>query len=342
MRKPEFIDKDKLRLLLPSQAEFGITPVDLMYMGTQGENGEDTHCTAVYLCTSFSGTPKADGKEMHGALFLSPDTLDEQFGDNLFPPFAASLKMPKPAQIMQTLSMDISDGCGIIKNDDFNESDHPRDENGQFSDGTSKGKKSKKKAKKKSSSDKPNSKEQKTEQESIEIESDPVTPRMNLIQPGTVKKELERTLSGQGQNISESTSSEQDPSTGETRNSHGVSPSGRNHFEVRGFASIQKRNNHWFGDDEKHVKRREAYAKDGITTVEQFGDRALELVESPVGGSVIGHADGHGNVIRYDRDKNDFVKGNPQKGIYTMFKPENGEEYYKEKLKEDLLHGGET
>lgn len=88
-----------------------------MYMGTQGENGENTHCTAVYLCTSFSGAPKADGKEMHGALFLPPDTLDEQFGDNLFPPFAASLKMPKSAQIMQTLSMDISDGCGIIKED---------------------------------------------------------------------------------------------------------------------------------------------------------------------------------------------------------------------------------
>lgn len=117
MRKPEFIDKDKLRLLLPSQAEFGITPVDLMYMGTQGENGENTHCTAVFLCTTFSGTPKADGKEMHGAFFLSPEKLDEQFGDHLFPPFADSLKMSKSAQIMQTLSMDISDGCGIMKED---------------------------------------------------------------------------------------------------------------------------------------------------------------------------------------------------------------------------------
>ncbi|MGN0636057.1 MAG: polymorphic toxin type 50 domain-containing protein [Acutalibacteraceae bacterium] len=74
-----------------------------------------SHCTAVYLCTSFSGTPKADGKEMYGALFLSPDTLDEQFGDDLFPPFADSLKMLKSAQIMQTLSMNFSDGGGIIK-----------------------------------------------------------------------------------------------------------------------------------------------------------------------------------------------------------------------------------
>ena len=311
-------------------------------MGTQGENGKDTHCTAVYLCTSFSGTPKADGQEMHGALFLPPDTLDEQFGDNLFPPFADSLKMSKSTQIMQTLSMDISGGCGIIKNDDFKESDHPRDESGKFSDDTSKGKKPKKNDKKKSSSDKPNGKEKKTEQESIEIESDPVAPRMNLIQPGTVKKELERTLSGQAQNNSESTSSEQDPSTEETSNSHSVSPSGSNHFEVRGFASIQKRNNHWFGNDEKHVKRREDYAKDGITTVEQYGDRALELVESPVGGSVIGHADGHGNVIRYDRDKNDYVKGNPKKGIRTMYKPDDKEQYYEEQLKEDINHGGST
>jgi 8-oxo-dGTP pyrophosphatase MutT (NUDIX family) len=108
-----------------TQEEFGITPVDLMYMGTQGENGENTHCTAVFLCTTFSGTPKADGKEMHGAFFLSPEKLDEQFGDNLFPPFADSLKMPKPAQIMQTLSMDISDGCGIMKNDEGRDDDGP-------------------------------------------------------------------------------------------------------------------------------------------------------------------------------------------------------------------------
>ena len=108
-----------------TQEEFGIAPVDLMYMGTQGENGENTHCTAVYLCTSFSGTPKADGKEMHGALFLPPDTLDEQFGDNLFPPFADSLKMPKSAQIMQTISMDISDGCGIMDKDEGREDDGP-------------------------------------------------------------------------------------------------------------------------------------------------------------------------------------------------------------------------
>lgn len=100
-----------------TQEEFGITPVDLMYMGTQGENGENMHCTAVFLCTTFSGTPKADGKEMHGAFFLSPEKLDEQFGDHLFPPFADSLKMPKSAQIMQTLSMDIPVGCGIIKGD---------------------------------------------------------------------------------------------------------------------------------------------------------------------------------------------------------------------------------
>ena len=63
-------------------------------------------------------------------MFLPPDTLDEQFGDNLFPPFADSLKMPKSAQIMQTFSMDISDGCGIMKEDMAE--NQPRDEEGQF------------------------------------------------------------------------------------------------------------------------------------------------------------------------------------------------------------------
>ena len=117
-----------------------------------------------------------------------------------------------------------------------------------------------------------------------------------------------------------------------------ASPSGRNKFSVRGFRSKQALNNHW----QNGRTHRDEYAADGITTKEQYQARALELAESPVGGDIRGHMDKQGAIIRYDRAKNDFVKGHPQKGIYTMYKPTDGEFYYNQKREEDLKHGGQT
>ena len=68
--------------------------------------------------------------------------------------------------------------------------------------------------------------------------------------------------------------------------------------------------------------------------------RALALCESAVGGNILGHADKNGFVIRYDRKTNDFAKGHPLKGVSTMFKPTQGETYYKEQRERDLEHGG--
>lgn len=70
--------------------------------------------------------------------------------------------------------------------------------------------------------------------------------------------------------------------------------------------------------------------------------KALALCESAVGGDILGHADRNGFVIRYDRKTNDFAKGHPLKGVLTMFKPEQGETYYKRQRKEDLEHGGKA
>ena len=115
-----------------------------------------------------------------------------------------------------------------------------------------------------------------------------------------------------------------------------LSPTGANSFEVKGFVNKQKLNNHW----QNGRTHRKEYEKDGITTKEAYEKRAVELIESPVGGKIMGHIDKDGHIIRYDEKTNDFVKGSPKKGIFTMFKPTEGKAYYDNKRKEDLKHGG--
>ena len=68
--------------------------------------------------------------------------------------------------------------------------------------------------------------------------------------------------------------------------------------------------------------------------------RALSLIEAPVSDTVLVHIDKNGIIIRYDTKANDFVKGRPQKGIFTMYKPDAGIAYYLEQKKEDLKNGG--
>lgn len=114
-----------------------------------------------------------------------------------------------------------------------------------------------------------------------------------------------------------------------------VSPGGVNRFAVPDFPSKQKRKNHW----NKHKKE---YIAEGIDTEEKFLNRTRELLESPVGGNVYGHANKEGQVIRYDAKRNDFGKGNPAKGFFTMFKPDEGKAYYDRMRKEDLANGGQA
>lgn len=109
-----------------------------------------------------------------------------------------------------------------------------------------------------------------------------------------------------------------------------TSPTGANKFEVKGFKNKQALNNHW----KDHGNQYPEFTK------KQYETRALALVESPVSDSVLGHIDGNGIVVRYDKKTNDFVKGRPSRGIYTMFKPDEGLKYYLERKREDIEHGG--
>lgn len=113
-----------------------------------------------------------------------------------------------------------------------------------------------------------------------------------------------------------------------------ISSTGVNRFKVRGFANKQKLNNHW-KNGRTHQEEYPGW------TMEQYEKRSVELVEKPVGGNIVGHKDKDGQVIRYDKNTNDFVKGHPNKGVRTMFKPVDGEAYYKKQRELDIEHGGE-
>lgn len=101
---------------------------------------------------------------------------------------------------------------------------------------------------------------------------------------------------------------------------------GANEFKVKGFASKQNLNNHW----QNGRTHKEEYIKDGIVTKEQYAARAVELIQMPCGNGILGYKTREGKLCRYDINKNDYVTGKPNKGIYTMFKPEEGLKYYEE------------
>lgn len=98
------------------------------------------------------------------------------------------------------------------------------------------------------------------------------------------------------------------------------SSKGENIF-TRGFS---KRNldRHWEGGTSDHSEQYPDLDKEG------YSQRALDLVQMAVGGNIEGYANENGQVVRYDKESNDFVKGRPDEGIATMFKPTDGIEYY--------------
>lgn len=106
---------------------------------------------------------------------------------------------------------------------------------------------------------------------------------------------------------------------GKLQSSAKVSATGANKFD-KGF-SEDNLSAHWDGAH-SHAKE---YPK---LTKEEYAQRALDLVQSPVGGNIDGYKNARGQVVRYDKSSNDFVAGKPDLGIATMFKPSAGERYF--------------
>lgn len=121
-----------------TQEEFGITPKDLMPVAFLSDLKPPYCPSHVFLCTDFDGSIRCADGEMISPGFITAEKVAElstQNPERLFPPFAQSI-----TALFDVLSSNpglTSDAQNAKMKDrmDFNEADHPRDENGQFAEG---------------------------------------------------------------------------------------------------------------------------------------------------------------------------------------------------------------
>lgn len=121
-----------------TQEEFGITPKDLMPVAFLSDLKPPYCPSHVFLCTDFDGSIRCTDGEMTSPGFITAEKVAElstQNPERLFPPFAQSI-----ITLLDVLSSNpglTSDAQNAKMKDrmDFNEADHPRDENGQFAEG---------------------------------------------------------------------------------------------------------------------------------------------------------------------------------------------------------------
>lgn len=125
-----------------TQEEFGITPKDLMPVAFLSDLKPPYCPSHVFLCTDFDGSIRCADGEMASPGFITAEKVAElstQNPERLFPPFAQSI-----TALLDVLSSNpglTSDAQNAKMKDrmDFNEADHPRDENGQFAEGEGSG-----------------------------------------------------------------------------------------------------------------------------------------------------------------------------------------------------------
>ncbi|WP_304965608.1 anti-CBASS protein Acb1 family protein [uncultured Oscillibacter sp.] len=80
--------------LRETQEEFGITPTELIHIGSTSGVAKPYLPSEIYLCTEYNGAPKADGNEMAFAQFMEPAKVLSLIDAGVaFPPFAESVKL---------------------------------------------------------------------------------------------------------------------------------------------------------------------------------------------------------------------------------------------------------
>ena len=80
--------------LRETQEEFGITPTELIHIGSTSGVAKPYLPSEIYLCTEYDGAPKADGDEMEFAQFTEPAKVMNLIEASVaFPPFAESMKL---------------------------------------------------------------------------------------------------------------------------------------------------------------------------------------------------------------------------------------------------------
>ena len=120
-----------------TREEFGITPKDLMPVAFLSDLKPPYCPSHVFLCTDFDGSIQCTDGEMTSPGFITAEKVAELFAQNperLFPPFAQSI-----TALLDVLSSNpglTSEAQNAKMKDrmDFNEADHPRDENGKFAE----------------------------------------------------------------------------------------------------------------------------------------------------------------------------------------------------------------
>lgn len=125
-----------------TREEFGITPKDLMPVAFLSDLKPPYCPSHVFLCTDFDGSIRCADGEMTSPGFITAEKVAElstQNPERLFPPFAQSITAlldvlsSNPGLTSDAQNAKMKDGM------DFNEADHPRDENGQFAESESSG-----------------------------------------------------------------------------------------------------------------------------------------------------------------------------------------------------------
>lgn len=120
-----------------TREEFGITPKDLMPVAFLRDLKPPYCPSHVFLCTDFDGSIQCTDGEMASPGFITAEKVAELASQNperLFPPFAQSI-----TALLDVLSSNpglTSEAQNAKMKDrmDFNEADHPRDENGKFAE----------------------------------------------------------------------------------------------------------------------------------------------------------------------------------------------------------------
>lgn len=121
-----------------TQEEFGITPKDLMPVAFLSDLKPPYCPSHVFLCTDFDGSIRCADGEMTSPGFITAEKVAElstQNPERLFPPFAQSITALFDVLSSNTGLTSDAQNAKMKDRMDFNEADHPRDENGQFAEG---------------------------------------------------------------------------------------------------------------------------------------------------------------------------------------------------------------
>lgn len=121
-----------------TQEEFGITPKDLVPVAFLSDLKPPYCPSHVFLCTDFDGSIRCADGEMTSPGFITAEKVAElstQNPERLFPPFAQSITALLDALSSNPGLTSDAQNAKMKNRMDFNEADHPRDENGQFAEG---------------------------------------------------------------------------------------------------------------------------------------------------------------------------------------------------------------